>query len=106
MSQGSQSRYSQILSRVSKRTPRTRPDFSNDRLDSVIPKASARWVERLPSSDPRRTEADQDEAVSRALASVPRQAIIASHPISIATSRDKVGLMTAGALINGQAQTV
>ncbi|MEA3175684.1 MAG: hypothetical protein QOF42_3095 [Gammaproteobacteria bacterium] len=69
-------------------------------------KASARWVERLPSSDPRRTEADQDEAVSRALASVPRQAIIASHPISIATSRDKVGLMTAGALINGQAQTV
>jgi predicted aspartyl protease len=71
---------------------------------AAVAKASARWAERLPSDDPQRQDANQSEAVARALAGVPRQAIIASNPTPVATRRDKVGLMTADALINGQAQ--
>ena len=73
---------------------------------AAVAKASARWAERLPSDDPQRQDANQSEAVARALAGVPRQAIIASHPTPVATRRDKVGLMTADTLINGQPQTM
>jgi len=69
-------------------------------------KAAAKWTERLPSGDPRRKDAAQIEALGRVLAAVPRQSVIASSPVPIAASRDKVGLMKADALINGQSQKV
>jgi hypothetical protein len=68
--------------------------------------AAAKWGERLPSSDPRRRGAAQDEAIYRALNGVPGQETLTRDPVPIAAARDRAGLTAAQALINGQAQKV
>jgi predicted aspartyl protease len=66
--------------------------------------ASAQWAGRLPEENPKRRDATQNETIARLLADVPPQSIIDGKPVTISTSRDKLGLMTADAVIDGHAQ--